>query len=683
MQHRIHFVNRAALVVVLLTILILPPQISEAQSPVVDDPPIAPTAVLPPAAPVGLARAFSGGPRYDSGWISLAQGETKTLTHNLAGLTDHYVVDMQFRGEPVDGINQRYYGGNDFGTSPAPGHSAEDRVGAYWRSLTTASITVYRRPEDTYAAQVRIRIWVDASPDYASVWTNLTVDVPMPLTHNLGGSVDDYVVDVQFKSATSGVNQRYYGGSDHGSLTTVGDPNDRVGAYWRSLTNTTITVYRRPEDIFVEQVRVRIWVRPQPTYTSNWVTIGTDEFIPLTHNIGGSADDYQVVMDFKSGSDGINQRYYGGVDFGSSPPLGYTANNRVGAYWRSLTNTSIVIYRRPQDGFAPQIRIRIFRYWKVTPPDYDSGWRAVGADSTLTLSHNLGGDAFTYMVDMQYQGSSADGINQRYYGGKDFGASPVYGHSADDRVGAYWRNLTSTSITVYRRTEDSYAAQVRIRIWKMPKPDYDSDWQTVAAGGTATLTHNLGGDYTLDYLVYFDCWNSTDGLNQRYYGGADFGTWPAPGHAANDNVGAYWRQLNGTTVAINRGEEDTYATHQRLRIWRVQAPAYNSNWVEMTVDVAQTLNHNLGGTVGGYLVQMTQWDTSSINLLNHAYYGGADFGNDPPTGFFEDDRVGSYWRSLTNKSITIYRRPEDTFADYVMVRIWNAQRTIYLPVINK
>jgi uncharacterized repeat protein (TIGR01451 family) len=71
-----------------------------------------------------------------------------------------------------------------------------------------------------------------------------------------------------------------------------------------------------------------------------------------------------------------------------------------------------------------------------------------------------------------------------------------------------------------------------------------------------------------------------------------------------------------------------------------------------------------------YLTQVFQWDTVD-NGLNQRHYGGADFGSLPPAGYSQDDRVGSYWRSLDESSITVYRRPEDGFTDFMRVRIWN------------
>ena len=149
-------------------------------------PPLSAEPMAIPAANVSPAAfAFSGGPDYDSGWVPLAQDETKTLTHNLGGSdTDDYVVSFVYRTSDSNGVNQRYYGGADFGSHPPGGHSADDRVGAYWRSLTTSSITVYRRAEDTYAEEVRVRIWTDSiAPDYDSGWVSLTAGAAAtPLT---------------------------------------------------------------------------------------------------------------------------------------------------------------------------------------------------------------------------------------------------------------------------------------------------------------------------------------------------------------------------------------------------------------------------------------------------------------------------------------------------------------------
>lgn len=690
MKNRIRFLNLAIILAMIFSLAAVfePMGIAGAQGPEGEEPGssarAAPAAALEPLASEATSRAFSGGPAYDSGWVNLSPDEARTLTHNLGGNTDTYVVDMQYRTRGVDGINLRYYGGADFGTNPAPGHAVNDRVGAYWRSLNNASITVYRRPEDSYAEQVRIRIWIDSTPGYDSGWVVIAVDSTSTLAHNLGGNVDDYVVDMQYRSTGSGVNQRYYGGADFGDTISIGSPNDRVGVYWRSLTTTNITVFRRAEDTYASEVRIRIWLRPRATYDSGWVNINPDQAISLNHNIGGEVDDYLVDMLYRTPDvNGVNTRYFGGADFGTSPAPGHLVDDRVGAYWRSLNDTSITIYRRPEDDYAPQVRVRIFRFWDIPSPDYDSGWVDVLPDIAQTLNHGLGGNADTYLVDTQYRSQTVDGINLRYYGGADFGNTITVG-SPNDRVGAYWRSLTNSSIIIYRRPEDTYAEQMRIRIWRTPKPDYDSGWIAKTPGEAATvLNHNLGGNYQGDYFVDFEYRSAADGINQRYYGGADFGALAFGGGSDNTRAGAYWRSLDGQSVSIYRRPDDIYAEQLRLRIWRIATSDYDSDWFILNPDQAIALSHNLGDLTDGYLVQMFQWDTDIANTLNQRHLGGADFGNLPPAGYAEDDRVGAYWRSLTSDSITVYRRPEDGFSDFVRLRIWNFNHKLYLPFTRK
>ena len=71
-------------------------------------------------------------------------------------------------------------------------------------------------------------------------------------------------------------------------------------------------------------------------------------------------------------------------------------------------------------------------------PDYDSGWRDITAGGSVPLSHNLGGDASNYVVDLQGRGDSGD--THSLYGGDR--TSPEY------RAGFFWLSLTSTGIRV-------------------------------------------------------------------------------------------------------------------------------------------------------------------------------------------------------------------------------------------
>lgn len=89
-------------------------------------------------------------PNYDSGWVSIAAGTTVTLTHNLGGNVDNYVLNMQFKG--MLGIHCHGYGHDRY--------LEIHRSGAYYRDLKTDTISVFRYSDDIYIDQVRIRIWV-------------------------------------------------------------------------------------------------------------------------------------------------------------------------------------------------------------------------------------------------------------------------------------------------------------------------------------------------------------------------------------------------------------------------------------------------------------------------------------------------------------------------------------------
>jgi len=94
-------------------------------------------------------------PAYDSGWVSISKGTTKTLTHNLGGNADNYVVDMQFQSS-MYGRNQKCYGGYHFRSGVVP----HKYSGAYWKGLDDTQIKVFRFKSDDAVSYVRVRIWV-------------------------------------------------------------------------------------------------------------------------------------------------------------------------------------------------------------------------------------------------------------------------------------------------------------------------------------------------------------------------------------------------------------------------------------------------------------------------------------------------------------------------------------------
>jgi len=91
-------------------------------------------------------------------------------------------------------------------------------------------------------------------------------------------------------------------------------------------------------------------------------------------------------------------------------------------------------------------------------PAYDSGWTAIAQGATTTCTHNLGGSTDDYMVDLQFKDTDGDlGVNQAYYGGLVTSINAAWG--------AWWSQLTTSSIKVRRSGEDPAANQFRLRIW--------------------------------------------------------------------------------------------------------------------------------------------------------------------------------------------------------------------------
>ena len=256
-----------------------------------------------------LARpAFVGRPDYDSGWVAVAQDTRVTLNHGLGGNIQHYVVDMQCLADEIYGVNHMYYGGADFGNNPPAGHAENDRVGAYWRDLTTSQIAVYRRPEDTFASRVRIRIWIDPNPDYNTAWVGpLAGGPPITVTHNLGGDPDDYIVDVLYQSSAGSIHQRYYGGIDFGATAFEGMTNNEMQSlYWFGLTDTEVQIFRRGDDEYINTARVRIFDRPAPSYDSGWSNILAGQVKTYNFDIGGRAEDYVVDLQFRSDTGSVH-----------------------------------------------------------------------------------------------------------------------------------------------------------------------------------------------------------------------------------------------------------------------------------------------------------------------------------------------------------------------------------------
>ncbi len=310
-----------------------------------------------PAGQVEGQRTAQADGVWDSGWVAIATDTAMAFTHNLGGDPGLYAVDLWFRDtrQPGLGIHHRAYGGMDVGGQ---------RFGVHWQNLTDTGIRVFRHRDDMAAGQVRLRIWIPDPPEYDSGWRDIQPGQAITLTHNLSGDVDDYTVGIKFRDTSPdgrGIHQFAIGGLETGGAF--------HGAAWRSLTDTSIVVWRYPDDTSVHQVRVFITRPDPPDYDSGWVDIATDTVRTLTHNLGGNPNSYLVRAAARStvpGGPGINTRAAGGMEVGGQ---------FFGANWQNLTDTRINFFRQPNDPSADQVRVRIWRpdfyiYLPVIVRDY-------------------------------------------------------------------------------------------------------------------------------------------------------------------------------------------------------------------------------------------------------------------------------------------------------------------------
>ncbi len=103
-------------------------------------------------------------------------------------------------------------------------------------------------------------------PAFVSGWQAINfsgvpigLDSSIKINHNVGGNPENYVVDLQFRSSTLGINQRTLGGTSRVQAS-LNKNNVSNGGWWSNLTGQSITVWRGWSDKEIAEVRVRIWV---------------------------------------------------------------------------------------------------------------------------------------------------------------------------------------------------------------------------------------------------------------------------------------------------------------------------------------------------------------------------------------------------------------------------------------
>jgi len=291
---------------------------------------------------------------------------------------------------------------------------------------------------------------------------------------------------------------------------------------------------------------------------------------------------------------------------------------------------------------------------------WSSGWVSISQGETITLTHNLGGDVDDYAVELWFRDTDAGGIgvNTFAYGGFE---------NAGVWQGAYWSNLTDAMINVHRFTNDETADYIRLRIWTLDGPDYDSNWQPMAQGGALTLTHSLGGDsedYTTNLwfkapLVY--------GINNRYFGSVEI---------EGGGSGAHWQELNNTTIKVIRWASDTVASDIRVRIVKdPPVPVYDSGWRDIAAGELVTLTHDVGLNIGASRIGLQWRDTSALPTSfgqNVLWAGGEEVG---------DQFFGGHWQNLNGSTIEVYRQSGGGRSAQIRVRIWSPEYKVYLPLV--
>ena len=299
---------------------------------------------------------------------------------------------------------------------------------------------------------------VDSAQDgWTSGWVAIAPGQTLSFSHNLGGDPAQYGVDLWFRDIRSpglGIHLRGYGGMDVAGR--------KHGAYWHNLTSEAISVTRLLDDVAVAQIRLRIWTPGPPDYMSAWLPPNPCQSAVPTHMLGGELDDYAVGLLFEDtdpGGLGLHHYAFGGLEAGGA---------HLGAYWHSLSDTVVYVQRECEDTVVDRVQVTINR---PDPPDYDSGWLDLAQGELRTLTHSLGGNPNTYIVRLSSQAAGV-GRNTRAMGGLE----------EDGRYyGSNWERLTSSSINVVRRANDTTSSQVRVRIWAA-EPGEPEGWQSWTNG---------------------------------------------------------------------------------------------------------------------------------------------------------------------------------------------------------
>jgi hypothetical protein len=89
---------------------------------------------------------------------------------------------------------------------------------------------------------------------------------------------------------------------------------------------------------------------------------------------------------------------------------------------------------------------------------------------------------------------------------------------------------------------------------------------------------------------------------------------------------------------------------------------WSSGWVTIPLGTCSVFNHNVGGDVDDYAVDLWFWDLDDGWGLNRRYYGGAEESG---------ASYGVHWQGLTANTIRVCRGSSDDAADRVRIQVWD------------
>ncbi len=296
-----------------------------------------------------------------------------------------------------------------------------------------------------------------AATFWSSGWTAINQDQNLIFNHNLNVPPEQLAVELWFRDTAAGgldIHRANYGGIEIANPTSI-----RQGAFWRNLTANTILVRRLPDDELVDQVNVRVWVAPTPDYDSGWQTIDPDAAHFFRHNLNVTATELTVGLWFRHPLLGIHQYAYGGLTDGAE---------EQGAYWHSLDDDSVAVYRRPDDIWVEQVRVVVTQ---GDTPAYDSlvalgDWQTIAPGTTHTFNHNLNENPDLLIVRSEclQDESGVTSIHQMWAGGDERAGGQFHG--------AYLQRLTANTVQFVRRADDVSCDQARVIIYARAVPQH-------------------------------------------------------------------------------------------------------------------------------------------------------------------------------------------------------------------